>query len=722
MKKIIRLAAVMVAEALVFGFTACNYNSDDTSSGSNTQTEKSVSLNGSYAVIGSNFDETTAALLSSAKGSRCSASLSDETLPSGVKTVFIDWDSFKMIGNDIGGTLSIPVQNLDRLYNWTKQGATLVFHKPESWSTYTVLFHIKDRLAEMESTVGSLTTNASISNQNLARNASNENEFGEFEYDIVAIKPDASTYYLHDVYAAGKETTVSVETTKTTFTFNDQGEIVEETEPETQPETSETVTATEPSAEQYALCASEVVKWLNETKTESQARFATAARGAGISAEELFSQVCSETRTIMCEAYQYHICRELGYNPKTPLTLRVWTTCMYNFDKDEDYYHVLLEEEFDASSIYKGIVIEGDVIGKYKYAGFTWKDMDVRARFTPAGRGLILDFIDLITGNGIHNAYEVTSQWNVQPNGNAAPITTESIEGWSVGAEVSGSAKGLSGKLTGNYTSEKHVKTVENNVSVVNHTNVDGNWMQWEYSFAQQLKFGLKKFAKIIFTEPARDSASRSKTCQSQSWNWIVKTYGQYNSLKDRGDKPFTIDFKLEHMRAQSAFVNSGTTFGLFLEGWTSEDVCEMLPEAKAYQTKITLPVPERFKHIYSLTTDEVSDLSEFNNLMTALNNVSSSFNQLYAKLIRKDSEGNLCGRTGVTEDAVKNMVGKEWYALAHEVEGKKITVSKPYKFYVKDENGNKLSMVQYNNGNGKYEAIGTYLVIDTDGIKITNE
>lgn len=667
MKKLIKPIMLLLALGTFF-FSGCSNGSSDPS-----YTSPDVwggllngsSLKGSYAVAGSSFDGATAVIIGSASGSKQTISMTTETLPAGVKTVFIDWPSLQTIGNNVGGTLSFPVATLDRLYNWTKQGATLVFNKPETFSVFTILLHIKDCLAY------NVKENTQQQQSFVQTQASTgTGSFGEFEYDIIAIKPDGSAYYLNKMDNSEKTYTIK----KVTETSIDE-------EPATTTETTETVTATAPTTEDYALFAKEAIKWLNETETQARQLYIQAAG----SDSDLLNQICSETITI----------NYLSYNPDTPprpLTLRVWTSCMYNFSKNEDFYHILLEEEFDPSPLYMGEYRKSgnSFSGVSREAGNTWHSMDLFIRWP-------------------FSNYTVRDLWNIQPENNAAPVTTETISGWSVDAEISGSKKGLSGKLLGSYKSEEHVKKVENDVSVTYKTNVESEkWLKWSYSFGQQV-FYTGKAGSWEFHAPSSNATSISRSRQRQSWNWVI------SDTKKRGEEPFYFTFKLPKLWFQWANVSTATLL-FYTQHYTSQG-----PMIHEKEHNINLPVPERYKHTYSLTTDEIADITEFNNLMTALSNVSSNFDQLHAKLIRKDSSGSICGRTGVTEDALQNMVGLEWYDLAKEVEGKKIAVNKTYKFYVKDENNSKLTMRYYDKNSSSYKSAGTYLVIAPEGISITD-
>ena len=378
MKKLIK--SIMFVLALgAFSFTGCDNGSSDPeiNSPSTDVTDRTASqtLSGSYAVAGSSFDGATAAILASAGGSKHIISMTTDTLPAGVKTVFIDWPSLQTIGNDFGGTLSFPIPNLDRLYNWTKQGATLVFNKPESFSVITILLHIQDRLNYK-------TNNSSQQRQSLQQKQSSVGDFGELDWDLVAIKPDASAYYLARMDHTGETST---------FTKITEESIDEELKTKT--ESTETITATAPTAENYALFASEAIKWLNKTKEQAQYEFIQAAGEDS----ELLNQICSETITI----------NYLSYNPDTPprpLTLRVWTSCMYNFSKNEDFYHILFEEEFDPSPLYMGEYRKSgnSFSGVSREAGYTWHSMDLFIRWP-------------------FSNYTVRDLWNIQPENNAAP-------------------------------------------------------------------------------------------------------------------------------------------------------------------------------------------------------------------------------------------------------------------------------------------------------------
>ena len=59
---------------------------------------------------------------------------------------------------------------------------------------------------------------------------------------------------------------------------------------------------------------------------------------------------------VPCNVYSraVHKKESKTYDKSFDASLRVWISDLYNFDKDEDYYHVVLEETFDGSQCYAG--------------------------------------------------------------------------------------------------------------------------------------------------------------------------------------------------------------------------------------------------------------------------------------------------------------------------------------------------------------------------------
>ncbi len=681
----------LAALCVTMAFTACSDSddpvTDDTTSEMITQPVEDVVetyFDGDIAVMGSSFDEMTERLLARVKGQTFQVEAGTTSLPSTVKALFIDQPTWDKMDEDY----------MVQLYEFYQDGVTICMHKPTDLTALAVILYL--RWKEMGSDDGSDSDENSV-RQAISSNAQTRATTDNAQsYDFIAIKKGGKSFHLCDVY----DPSDTYDITENITSITEEGDTV----------VSDTIIsypAVEPTPYQYGLFAEEAVEWLNETEAEARTR-ATRATGDG-SYDDMQTVVVSTSSSVYDKYYTGFFAQNEHSSTRSfsaPLTINVYSSMMYNFDKDEDYYSIVVEEQYDASKIYDGIYFKhsSGFSDCPAYAiGLTRLDMQIRTSWGESD-------------------YAPRMQYDIQPLGTASSTLSTEIDGWQLSADVSIGMEGVTGKPMAKISSEKRVTEVQNDVTLTNQRdNALTGWTSWKYDFGHQPSVKHKWGKGYVTNEPPTNATCRSFSVQSQAWKWLVP------NTKQRGDTPFTFKLNIASFQRRKAWAYDA---GNHHEG---NGDAQMDLEKKDFT--FDLPVPQRYKHVYSLTTDEIGDLAEFNNLMTALRNVSTNFNTLYNKLIRLDSDGNSLGRTGVTEKALTHMVGQEWYALASEVQGKKIAVSKTYKFYVKDETGAKLSMLKQTKEKRRlkifgrwtklkytatvYNDMGTYLIIGPDGITI---
>lgn len=694
-------AGLCIAMTAMVG-TSCSDNDDQTAGSTAPEVaaqpvEDAIEtrLKGDIALMGSNFDEMTERLLARVAGQTFHVEAGDTSLPSTVKTLLIDqtvWDAMNE------GCLF-------QLYKFYQNGITICMHKPTDATALAVMLYLRWKEMGVDSVSsgdGKSSARQSIRRMAQTRAASSDAQ----SYDFIAVKKGGKSFQIQDIY-----------TPDTTYTTTEHITTVTENGDSIGSDTVITYPAVKPTPYQYGLFAEEAVEWMNETEEETRTR---ATRAVGDNSYEPLQTFVVNVSSTVVNKYTTGFFNQNEHSESTsfsaPMIISVWVNMMYNFDRDEDYYSVVVTEDYDAGKNYLGEYFrKGGKEGSCA-TGIAWRDLEMRARWPHSSDN------------------PVRLQYDILPQGKASPVVSTEIQGWSANADISIGMDGVAVKPGIKYLSEKIVTSIEADVTLTNRKDIDGNWMSWKYDFGHQpyykdLYWGHKVFKGY---QPPTNATCRSHSVQNQAWKWLVP------NTKRRGETPFTFTLKIASMQRTNAWG---------LKKWsvdaskTGNGAAQMDLSEKEFT--IDLPVPQRYKHIYSLTTDEIGDLTEFNNLMVALRDVSTNFNSLYKKLIRLDSDGNPLGRTGVTETALKRMVGQEWYALAREVLGKKIAVTKTYKFYVKDETGAKLSMINYTYGDQKsyeydydeegeiemvypviihgpmYKDMGTYLVIGPDGITI---
>mgnify|MGYP006916100214 CR=1 FL=1 len=212
---------------------------------------------------------------------------------------------------------------------------------------------------------------------------------------------------------------------------------------------------------------------------------------------------------------------------------------MYNFDRDEDYYSVVVTEDYDACHIYRGEYFYQKVgvsKAQTRVTGLTWRDLEIRTQWA-------------------HNDYSLHLQYDIL-QGKASPLVTTEIQGWEVSANVSIGMDGVAAKPGAKISSEKKVTSIEEDVNLTNRKDIDGNWMSWKYDFGHQPYYKDKTFSWQNFPlhEPPVNATCRSQSVQNQAWKWIVGT------TKNRGTLPFEFNLKIASMQRTNAWANEGLT------------------------------------------------------------------------------------------------------------------------------------------------------------------
>lgn len=581
-------------------------------------------------LLGDDFDETTSYMISRIKGQTFRADKNTTTIPESVRAVFVASN---------GEISEEGLKELKRRYD--EGSLLLLFHKP---SNAELFFYIVYFLREPDADT-----------QSLRAKAANRSYATVRTYDIVAFGPNHKLFYLPDLFDPDAE---PITKTGTINTLYEDGTTATR-------DTTFTVTLPEPTPYNYGRFAEAAVKWMKLINAASPAENRAITRADDYDAPH----VTLVTKGWFCGSNygdSYH-----------DITVRLWADFMYNFDLDEDFYHVVTEVEV-LDNIYQPYFHEGK---DDRESAYTFYDLSVQAHWP-------------------HSDYQVRDEWKLQPWGTENIDTSTDIHGWDANAGIAIGKTGIEGKFNGGIV---NLKAVTQELHDVDLSNVqhgdDGTWMHWYYQFNNQPWWSGKrgKFGKP--GDPG-NSDCKGKFRYPQSWDWLI------SDTKKRGDEPFMVEMRF-----------GGKTRHTWVISFPLQSVKD------EYITSITfhpdtlrfeLPVPERYRHIYEMTLDQIDDLAEYNNLTTALSTVSSRYNELYNLLIRKDDDGRIAGRTATTEAKLKQMVGKEWYNLAQDVLGKKINVEKTYKFYVKDENGEKLQMVDDNDNE-----VGTYMVVAPSGITI---
>lgn len=506
-----------------------------------------TTIDQTFAVIGSvaNFDETGACLLNRLRGQQYILPATGFSLSDDVELVLMDNETL----------VNLEKEDIVGLRKAFDRGVTICLQKPHALAAAFMYMTMNGALEE------------AFKEENQTRLSATRADAGDgdadaafFPYDMVCMKLGQEVIKLLDVYDS-KEQSLTITDDESKETHN------------------VTVTPREPTAYEYGIYAEDIAEWINETAVAK-------TRGSDIAtrADETDNPI-QNTTVVPCyidpaAVFESHKGITIDADKREALKprytsgkVRIWTTVAYNFDKDEDYYHVIIEEEFNAKTdIYTK---EMKLNKKWKATGFTFGGQDVYIRWTNGGGRLNLPLKD---------------EWNRQPNNEGAITSKEEINGWSIGSSVSVGMAGPMVDFSASNTFSTGVTTTHKEVNHALNTNYNmgdyKDWTSWMYNIDGPKTDG----GKVI--EPAPGSPSIALCTSRQAWNWLVSdTKG---AIKD--------DYiPLEFMEQ----IDFKAKYRIYASGSTPISGTVIINKDRGIKN-VQLPVPARFSKSYSVVCSNI--------------------------------------------------------------------------------------------------------------------
>lgn len=620
------------------------------------------------AMMGTQFDDVTERILARA-GALMQVGRNVYYIPAETSVLFIDAPTLAYFMDDVAA-------HIDELYYLRGRymdGMTICLHEPDDIHAFCfmLMMDVLDLNEDDNAPGADQKVVTELRKRAAARRAASRSSLtdgfgdGDPTFDLWALRRGTNGFYVPDLHKTEPQVVKILST----------GYSLDNPDEELTQETTEEYIQKEPTPYQYGCIAESFVKWFNQRyNTESSRGIKALAAGEdpGIDMPEL-ADISRLVNGI-------------------PVHIRMNASSMYNFNTDEDYYHIYVEMQIEGDKAWRGVLrSEHENVQR----GFSIHSVIPQVRWP-------------------YDEFPVRDEWNVQPSSTNPPITTETVNGWNIGAEV-GWDDDVTGKLTGGYTYTQKVTKVESDVTVYNSQHIsDGNysnWIRWNYAFGDQLS--ISKHYYFWYNNYTVHVPSSSSTCvsnksQYMSWNWLVK------NTSARGDEPFVVPFEFKEFNLK--WVQNQRENGM-----VNIIIWNNIANYWVEPVMLTLPTPPRAKEQFTFDVEDIPDATDYKTLCDILKQ-NVDYNSLVTKLNKLDENDNPVFRTGTTKVHLYHTLGKEFYTLAKAVlNGPKTMGCKyTYRFRLRDSEGHLVPM--YDLVNGKWTNMGTYLEVGPNGSNIIHD
>ena len=575
------------------------------------------------AIFGNNFDEVTQKVIDRLKGiTEYLDPVTATSIPENVELIFIDNESL----------LKMERPAVMAIKEAFQRGATVYLHKPNDFAA--ALFNIA-MFDDIDNFFG-----------NQAKMRAQTRSGNEFQsHDLFAVRLDQSYMDADDLF--------NDEPIEQTFVNEDTGE-----------ETTETFQPSAPTNYQLGRYAENAVKWIESENAET----VRAKTRAASSSTDPFAQHHIH-KLISCNLNYPSISK---YNKnfsdiKVDLNISVdlWIITAYSFEKQMDYYNVVMKEVFPGGTAYKGVYWNHGDNEKterafYKLNGNQMEDVGfARAAYVYAGPDIYVFKPE---------GYTVEQPSTESPVNKNNYYIKESYSSWGINGELGYSDGSVGGKLSFDYKKGETITSFEKELEVTlnrNYSYDNKKATYWDY----EMNVNNNNLKYCGFVRHKKGGISKDALCRKdcetkQYWEWFISNTNADISKNIEFDVVF--EFPAYSAKANVTLYNDG--FDLSRSILTKQKV------------RFKLPIPYRYIETYTTfaekSKENVADVKAVEEALAG---------STYIKEFKFK-------QSNITKKALDDKLTKEWNTtIDNLLRNIQVFVDNEVSVYLNDSKGNHL-------------------------------
>ena len=573
------------------------------------------------AIFGNNFDEVTQKVIDRLKGiTEYLDPVTATSIPENVELIFIDNESL----------LKMERPAVMAIKEAFQRGATVYLHKPNDFAA--ALFNIA-MFDDIDNFFG-----------NQAKMRAQTRSGNEYQnHDLFAVRLDQSYMDADDLF--------NDEPIEQTFVNEETGE-----------ETTETFQPSDPTDYQLGRYAENAVKWIESENAET----VRAKTRAASSSTDPFAQ--------------HHIHKLLSCNLNYPsiskynknfsdikvdlnISVDLWIITAYSFEKQMDYYNVVMKEVFPGGTAYKGVYYgnsEKDERAFYKLNGNQMEDIGfARAAYVYAGPDIYVFKPE---------GYTVEQPSTESPVNKNNYYIKESYSSWGIKGELGYSDGSVGGKLSFDYKKGETITSFENELEVTlnrNYSYDNKKATYWDY----EMNVNNNNLKYCGFVRHKKGGISKDALCRKdcetkQYWEWFIS-----NTNADISKNiEFDVVFEFPAYSAKCNVTGDNNGFDLSRSVLTKQKV------------RFKLPIPYRYNETYTTfaekSKENIADVKAVEEALAG---------STYIKEFKFK-------QSNITKKALDNKLTKEWNTtIDNLLRNIQVFVDNEVSVYLNDSKGNHL-------------------------------
>ena len=546
LKSIFAIGGIVLLTSFFFTSCAVDDNEEDNANGAEMEEIKPLptedvietTIVRNAAIFGNNFDEVTQKVIDRLKGiTEYLDPVTASSIPENVELIFIDNESL----------LKMERPAVMAIKEAFQRGATVYLHKPNDFAA--ALFNIA-MFDDIDNFFG-----------NQAKMRAQTRSGNEFQsHDLFAVRLDQSYMDADDLF--------NDEPIEQTFVNEDTGE-----------ETTETFQPSAPTNYQLGRYAENAVKWIESENAET----VRAKTRAASSSTDPFAQHHIH-KLISCNLNYPYISK---YNKdfadiKETLNISVdlWVITAYSFEKQMDYYNIVMEESFPGGKAYKGQYWHAN-LNRNNQKAYNKLNMIQKKELGYARGAYVYAGPDIYVFKP--EGYTVEQPSTESPVNKNNYVIKESYSNWSISGEIGYSDGSVGGKLSFNYSKGESITSFENELEVTlnrNYTYNNKKVTYWDYEMS--VNKTLKHSG--LLGDISKDALCRKDCDTRQYWEWFISNTTSDISTNIEFDVVFEFPAYSGKLNAYPVYINTESSKSILTK----------------QKVRFKLPIPYRYNETYT--------------------------------------------------------------------------------------------------------------------------